>query len=150
MQEVSVADAARQLNEVTERRFGADFAQFLCTLAASYPEARKITLVMDNLSTHTKKSLTDALGESLGTQVWERFDVHYTPKHASWLNQAEIAIGMYSRQCLGNGRVGDIKYLKAQTAAWNKRTNKKAPKIQWRFTKTKARKSFQYDPTASE
>lgn len=139
----------RYFNQVTERRCGADFAKFLCTLAASYSEAKKITLVMDNLSTHNKKSLTDSLGESLGTQVWERFDVHHTPKHASWLNQAEIAIGMYSRQCLGNGRVGDIKYLKAQTSSWNKRTNKKAPKIQWRFTKSKARKSFKYESPTS-
>ncbi len=134
----------RYFNEVTERRCSADLANFLCTLAAAYSNAKKITLVMDNLSTHSKKALTDSLGESLGTRIWERFEVHHTPKHASWLNQAEIAIGMYSRQCLGNGRVGDIKYLKAQTAAWNKRTNKKAPKIQWRFTKSKARKSFRY------
>ena len=139
----------RYFNEVTERRCGEDFANFLCTLAAGYPDAKKITLVMDNLSTHTEKSLTDALGEALGKRVWERFDVHYTPKHASWLNQAEIAIGMYSRQCLGNGRIGNIKNLKAQTAAWNKATNKKAPKIQWRFTKSKARKSFKYEPHPS-
>jgi transposase len=137
--------AGRYFNEVTERRCNEDFARFLCTLSMAYADAKKIILVMDNLSTHTKKALTDTLGEPLGTKLWERFEVHYTPKHASWLNQAEIAIGMYSRQCLGNGRVGDIKYLKAQTAAWNKRTNKKAPKIQWRFTKSKARKSFQYE-----
>lgn len=139
----------RYFNEVTERRCSEDFANFLCTIAAAYPEAEKIALIMDNLSTHSKKALTDSLGDDLGTRVWERFEVHHTPKHASWLNQAEIAIGMYSRQCLGNGRVGDIKYLKAQTAAWNKRTNKKAPKIQWRFTKSKARKSFQYEAKAS-
>lgn len=139
----------RYFNEVTERRCGEDFAKFLCTIADAYSDAQKITLVMDNLSTHSKKSLTDSLGNSLGTRVWDRFDIHYTPKHASWLNQAEIAIGMYSRQCLGNGRIGNIKSLKAQTSAWNKRTNKKSPKIQWRFTKTKARKSFQYEPATS-
>jgi hypothetical protein len=60
------------------------------------------------------------------------------------LNQAEIAIGMYSLQCLGDGRVGTMANLKAQTAAWNKLTNKRATKIQWRFTKSKARKSFGY------
>lgn len=135
----------RYFNEVTEKRCGEDFANFLCTLASAYSDAEKIILIMDNLSTHSKKSLTDSLGEALGTKVWDRFEVHHTPKHASWLNQAEIAIGMYSRQCLGNGRVGDIKYLKAQTSAWNKRTNKKAVKIHWRFTKSKARKSFKYE-----
>jgi transposase len=139
----------RYFNEVTERRCSGDFAHFLCTIAAAYSDAKKIILVMDNLSTHTKKALTDSLGDSLGTQVWERFEVHHTPKHASWLNQAEIAIGMYSRQCLGNGRFTDIKTLKAQTSAWNKRINKNAPKIQWRYTKTKARKSFEYEPKKS-
>lgn len=135
----------RYFNEVTERRCGDDFAQFLCTLSAAYLHAEKITLVMDNLSTHSRKVVIDSLGKTVGERLWERFDIHYTPKHASWLNQAEIAIGMYSRQCLGDGRVSDIKYLKAQTAAWNKRTNKKAPKIHWRFTKSKARKSFSYE-----
>lgn len=72
---------------------------------------------MDNLSLHTKKALTDSLGEAVGTRLWERFEFHYTPKHASWLNQAEIAIGMHSHQCLGNGRIGNIMYLKAQTSA---------------------------------
>ncbi|MCB0361076.1 MAG: IS630 family transposase [Bdellovibrionales bacterium] len=134
----------RYFNEVTERRCAPDFAKFLKTISESYPDANQITLVMDNLSTHSEKSLVSFLGETAGKQLWQRFDVHFTPKHASWLNQAEIAIGMYSRQCLGDGRVGNIKYLKAQTSAWNKRTNKKAPKIQWRFTKTKARKSLGY------
>lgn len=142
--------AGRYYNTVTERRCGDDFAKFLVSLADAYTSAKTITLVMDNLSTHSKKSLTNFLGDAVGERLWNRFDVHYTPKHASWLNQAEIAIGMYSRQCLGDGRIEDIKYLKAQTEAWNKRTNKKSPKIEWRFTKTKARKSFDYQPTTSE
>jgi len=140
--------AGRYFNEVTERRCGNDFAQFLCTISAAYLDSDKITLIMDNLSTHSEKVVIDSLGEALGKRLWGRFEIHYTPKHASWLNQAEIAIGMYSRQCLGNGRVSDIKYLKAQTTAWNKRTNKKAPKIHWRFTKSKARKSFGYGQTS--
>jgi hypothetical protein len=67
---------------------------------------------MDNLNTHTLTSLVEQYGEEPGKKLWNRFEVHYTPKHASWLNQAEIAIGMYSRQCLGDGRVGDINKLK--------------------------------------
>ena len=133
--------------KVTENRKGVEFAQFINDLYDLYPKADKITLIMDNLSTHTKKSLTKLLGDTAGARLWGRFDVHYTPKHASWLNQAEIAIGMYSRQCLGDGRVSDISYLKGQTKAWTKRTNKKAPVIQWRFTKSKARKSLNYDLT---
>ena len=83
----------------------------------------------------------------MATPLVMRFEIHYTPKHASWLNQAEIAIGMYSRQCLGDGRIGDIGNLKTQTKAWNKRANKKKLKIQWCFTKEKAKKSFLYDST---
>lgn len=136
--------AGKYFNEVTERRCGSDFAGFLKIISNAYPQAEKIHLVMDNLSTHKKKHVIDSLGETAGTHLWERFEIHYTPKHASWLNQAEIAIGMYSRQCLGDGRIGELKYLKAQTEAWNKRINKKGTKIQWRFTKTKARKSLLY------
>ncbi len=129
-------------NEVTDRRCASDFSNFLAGLSKVYSSAEKIILVMDNLSTHSEKSLIGSLGDIEGARLWKKFEVHFTPKHGSWLNQAEIAIGMYSRQCLGDGRVGDIKYLRAQTAAWNKRTNKKAPQINWRFTKSKARKSF--------
>lgn len=71
----------------------------------------------------------------------------YIPHRLHPLNQAEIAIGMYSRQCLGDGRIGDIENLKMQTKAWNKRTNKKKPKIQWCFTKEKSKKSFLYNST---
>lgn len=132
------------INEVTERRTGADFAKFLKKISTKYNEAVKIVLVMDNLSTHKKKSLIECYGEVEGENLWSRFEVHYTPKHGSWLNQAEIAIDMYSRQCLGDGRIGTVENLKSQTKAWNKRTNKKKTKIHWRFTKKKAKKSLNY------
>jgi len=131
-------------NKPTERRASSDFAEFMQNIEEHYKDAEKIVLVMDNLSTHTKKALIESLGEVQGERIWSRFEVHYTPKHASWLNQAEIAIGMYSRQCLGDGRVGNMARLKAKTAAWNAWANKKAQTIHWRFTKTKARKSFKY------
>lgn len=136
------------MNKVTKSRNGYEFAKFLKSVSLKYSDAIKIVLVMDNLSTHKKKSLTDFFGEDDGSRLWDRFEVHYTPKHGSWLNQAEIAIGMYSRQCLGDGRIGTFENLKAQTSAWNKRTNKKNPVIQWRFTKTKARKSLCYKAAA--
>lgn len=131
-------------NTVTQRRCGSDFAKFLGSLCLRYESAEKIILVMDNLSTHKIKSLTDFYGDIEGTRIWSRFEVHHTPKHGSWLNQAEIAIGMYSRQCLGDGRIGTFENLKFQTKSWNKRINKKKTKIHWRFTKRKARKSFSY------
>lgn len=135
----------RYFNAVTQRRCGRDFAQFLKELTIEYSSADKIALVMDNLSTHKEKSLIDFYGEDEGRLLWNKFDIHFTPKHASWLNQAEIAIGMYSRQCLGDGRIGTVENLETQTKAWNSRTNDKKIKINWRFTKTKARKSFLYN-----
>jgi transposase len=133
------------LNDVTERRTGKDFADFIKKINETYAKSDKIILVMDNLSTHSEKSLILAFGKEHGSRLWSRFEVHYTPTHASWLNQAEIAIGMFSRQCLGDGRIVNINNLKGQTAAWNARINKKATKIQWRFTRSKVRKSFNYD-----
>jgi len=132
------------INKVTECRDGLEFSIFMTELVARYESAQKIVLVMDNLSTHSCEILKEHMGEDLARKLSNRFEIHYTPKHASWLNQAEIAIGMYSRQCLGDGRVGDIQSLKKQTAAWNKAANKKRQLIQWRFTKAKARKSMGY------
>jgi transposase len=132
------------INKVTECRDGLEFSIFMTELAGRYESAEKIVLVMDNLSTHSCAILREHMGEDLARKLSNRLEIHYTPKHASWLNQAEIAIGMYSRQCLGDGRVGDIQSLKKQTTAWNKAANKKRQLIQWRFTKAKARKSMGY------
>lgn len=136
--------AGRYINKVTESRDGLEFSVFLTELANQYKSADKIVLVMDNLSTHSLDVLKRHMNESLAEQVWNRFEIYYTPKHASWLNQAEIAIGMYSRQCLGDGRVGNLSELRKKTAAWNKAANDKGQTIHWRFTKSKARKSFGY------
>ena len=99
---------------------------------------------MDNLNTHKEKSLKDFYGEEEGKRIWSRFEVHYTPKHGSWLNQAEIAINMYSRQCLGKTRVPDIDTLRKRTNAWNKITNRRKVTINWKFTRTDAREKFNY------
>ena len=90
------------INKVTEKRDAWEFGSFLCDIYRQYEEAKKIVLVMDNLSTHGKKSLDTFLENTDTAAIWEKFEVHDTPKHASWLNQAEIAIGMESRQCLGS------------------------------------------------
>ncbi len=93
--------AGRHFTFPTPDRSGSEFAKVLFHLALQYPNAETIHLVMDNLSSHHQKSLTDRYGEELGTEVWDCFTVHYTPKHGSWLNQAEIEIGLFARQCLG-------------------------------------------------
>ena len=114
-------------------------------LVRAYPNADTIHLVMDNYCTHTKKSLVNYYGEEKGNKIWNRFIIHYTPVNASWLDQAEIAIGLYSKQCLGKDRIPDIETLKEKTKAWNRAINKKKVKIYWGFTVEKAKKIFKYN-----
>ena len=136
--------AGKYINKVAERRTAEDFAKFVASIERRYVDAKKIILIMDNLNTHKEKSLTDFYGEEEGARIWKRFDVHYTPKHGSWLNQAEIAINMYSRQCLGKSRIPDIELLRKRTAAWNRVANAKKIQIRWEFTRKKAREKFDY------
>ena len=93
--------AGRHFTKVTKDRSSPQFADYLLDIATAYPEADTIHLVMDNLSSHTRKAVVESFGAEAGDWLWNRFTVHYTPKHGSWLNQAEIAIGLFSRQCLG-------------------------------------------------
>ena len=99
----------------------------------AYPEAETIHLVMDNLNIHSRKSLTDVYGAAMASEVWSRFTVHHTPTHGSWLNPAEIEMGIFSRQCLGNRRIRDLKTLRRETKAWNRRMNRDRVKIAWKF-----------------
>ena len=135
--------------KVTPTRASPEFAEFILDIAAHYLAAETIHLVMDNLSTHTRKALVDRFGEVMAGWLWDRFAVHYTPKHGSWLNQAEIEIGIFSRQCLGKQRIGDISTLRCQAAAWNCRTNRDNIKIQWKFTRKLARRKLNYSFTRS-
>lgn len=135
---------ARHFTYVTKNRKGKEFAKVLRRLANHYSGVRKIHLVMDNLNTHRKKSLIDFYGDDEGSEIWNKFEIHFTPKHASWLDQAEIEIGIYSRQCLGKNRISDIDELRKMTNAWNKEVNKKKLKISWKFTTKKAREKFKY------
>ncbi|MFN7542565.1 MAG: IS630 family transposase [Acidobacteriota bacterium] len=137
--------AGRHFTFVTADRSGYQFAQVVFGLALAYPEAKTIHLVMDNLSTHTKKSLTDFYGAEVGADIWGRFTVHYTPKHGSWLNQAEIEISLFARQCLGKRRIADLRTLRQQTQAWNRRANRAKLTITWRFNRKAARKRFGYE-----
>lgn len=132
------------INKVTERKAGSDFAELLCDIAEYYPNAKKIQLVMDNYCTHNKNSLVDRFGEKRANQLWSRFDIHYTPIHGSWLNQAEIAIGMYQRQCLGDCRIPDIQTLEKKTLAWNRVINERSVSIDWKFNTDTAREKFGY------
>jgi transposase len=137
--------AGRHFTKPTPNRSSPQFADYLVEIAASYPEADTIHLVMDNLSSHHRKALVDRFGESLGGLLWERFTVHYTPKHGSWLNQAEIEISLFSRQCLGRRRIPSLGQLQRQTRAWNRKMNRDRVTINWQFTRKKARQKFGYN-----
>jgi len=99
---------------------------------------------MDNLSSHHRKSLTDLYGPEMAHEICDSFTVHYTPKHGSWLNQAEIAICLMARQCLGKRRIPDLKTLRSEVRAWNRQINRKKVKINWRFDRKAARLKFGY------
>jgi transposase len=137
--------AGRHFTLPTPNRSGPEFAQALETVVSGYPGARKIHLVMDNLNIHSRKSLTDYFGEERGGSIWNRLTVHYTPKHGSWLNQAEIEISLFSRQCLGKRRIPTLSILQRESRAWNRQVNRHRVKINWQFTRKKARAKFGYE-----
>ena len=136
--------AGVHFTKVTPNRSSPEFADFIQSIADRYPEAATIHLVMDNLSSHTSKALRDRFGEQAGGALWDRFTVHYTPLHGSWLNQAELEIGLFSKQCLGKRRIGEIRILRAEARAWNRRINRKRTTINWKFDRKQARKKFKY------
>lgn len=130
--------------QITPRRGNLEFAEFLQLVAEHYPLAKTIHLVMDNLNTHHEKAVADRFGETDGSRLWQRFTVHYTPKHGSWLNQAEIEISLFSRQCLARRRIGDIDKLRQEAFAWNRQVNQDRVVINWTFDRAKAREKFHY------
>lgn len=136
--------AGRHFTKVTPTRSSPEFADYLLKIAVSYARAKTIHLVMDNLSTHTRKALVNRFGETVGAWLWQRFTLHYTPKHGSWLNQAEIEISLFSRQCLGQRRIPSLVDLRREARAWNRKMNHDRTTIDWRFTRTKARAKFGY------
>jgi hypothetical protein len=136
--------AGRHFTFPTPRRSAAEFAKAMDRIAQRYPLARTIHLVVDNLNIHRRKSLTDHLGLKRGAQLWARFTVHYTPKHGSWLNQAELEIGLFARQCLGKRRIADLRTLRSEAAAWNRQINHNRTLIHWKFSRQDARNVFHY------
>lgn len=136
--------AGRHYTCATPDRSAAQFAQVVQRVVAAYPFARKIHLVMDNLNIHCRKSLTDHFGEKEGSYLWNRLNVHYTPKHGSWLNQAELELSLVSRQCLGRRRIPTLEQLDSSVRSWNTEANRNRVHIQWRFTRKAARAKFGY------
>jgi transposase len=136
--------AGRHFTCPTPRRTALEFARMAAQIVIAYPAAKTIHLVLDNLNIHCRKSLVGCYGEEFGDYLWKRFSVHYTPKHGSWLNQAEIEISLFSRQCLGRRRIPDLAALQAQAQAWNEQTNWAKTKIDWQFSRKDARRKLGY------
>lgn len=134
----------RHLTHATPNRSGAAFARALKRIARRYRRARRIHLVVDNLSTHSLKCVTDALGTRAGRALWRRFRVHYTPKHASWLNAAEMEVSLVVRECLGRRRIGSLRVLRREVAAWNRSADRSRRGIDWTFRVADARRVFRY------
>lgn len=125
--------------QVSEHRTKEDFAHFLRQLVEEYyPKAEKIVLVMDNLNTHTLAALYDVFPPAQARRLVEKLELHYTPKHGSWLNMAEIELSVLSRQCLDR-RIGKRVELEEEVAAWQSKRNGQTVRIQWRFTTADAR-----------
>jgi transposase len=130
----------RRWIDVTEQRTKRDWAHQIKELVDErYPEAERIVLVMDNLNTHTPASLYETFDPEEARRLAEKLEIHYTPKHGSWLNMAEIELSVLSRQCLDR-RVPNFESLEAEAVAWQKRRDETGgKKIEWRFSTEDAR-----------
>jgi hypothetical protein len=125
--------------KVTETRKKVDFAQCMKDLVdVHFPEAVVIRVVLDNLNTHTPGALYEAFEPEEARRILRKLEFHYTPKHGSWLNMAEIEISILSRQCLKQ-RLATLDDLKRQTAAWTQQRNDQHARIQWCFDVRQAR-----------
>ena len=124
---------------ITERRTRKDWAsQIKEMLDERYPDAIKVRLVMDNLNTHSTTSLYEAFEPKEARRLAERLDIHYTPKHGSWLNMAEIELSVLKGQCLDR-RIDNMAEMKTEVATWEQDRNNRSKKIRWQFTTSEAR-----------
>jgi transposase len=130
--------AGKRLVKITEKKTKIDWAYFLEEIAEHYGDAEKITLVMDNLNTHTPGSLYEAFQPAKAKQLWDRYDFVFTPKHGSWLNMAEIELNVLTSQCL-NRRIDNIEEVQNEAAAWQRYRDNRNSKVNWQFTTDDAR-----------
>jgi hypothetical protein len=130
--------AGRRVVTATRQRGKVDFVSFVASLLGGvYAAARRIHLVLDNLNTHFRKCFDDVLGHRAAQRLLRRVQFHYTPKHASWLNMAEIEIGILTRQCLDR-RLADAQTLQCEIDQWQHKRNAERRTIRWTFTRQDA------------
>lgn len=130
--------SGRRMVKITERKTKKDWSFFLEDIATQYENAEIITLVMDNLNTHTPGSFYETFQPNKAKALWDRFEFVYTPKHGSWLNMAEIELNVLTGQCL-NRRIDNIEDVRKETGAWQEFRNNKNSKVNWQFTADDAR-----------
>lgn len=130
--------AGKRLVKVTETKKKVDWAQFINDIAEHYPDAERITLVMDNYNTHTAGALYQAFEPNKAKALWDRFEFVYTPKHGSWLNMAEIELNVLMGQCL-NRRIDQFSTIEKEVRAWQEYRNNLNAQINWQFTAENAR-----------
>ena len=130
--------SGQRMVRVTERRTRTDWAHFIRDIARFWRRAEKITLVMDNLNTHTPGSLYEIFKPDAAKVLWDRFEFVYTPKHGSWLNMAEIELNVLTRQCLDR-RIDNLPEMQSEVVAWQRLRNNANSKIDWQFTTDDAR-----------
>jgi DDE superfamily endonuclease len=124
---------------VTDQRTAIDYAhQMKYLVDERYPQAKKIGVIQDQLNTHVKASLYKAFPPEEARRILDKLEFHYTPKHGSWLNMAEIELSVLNRQCLDR-RIPDMDSLKQEIAAWENNRNEKSNSVDWRFTTDDAR-----------
>ena len=125
---------------VTEQRTTIDYAHAIRHLVdVMYPDAEKIVLVQDNLNTHKPASLYAAFPPEEAHRLLDKLEIHYTPKHGSWLNVAENELSSLTRQCLRKRRLGDIQLLREETTAWERFSNDRQRGVDWQFKIADAR-----------
>lgn len=132
----------KRFAEVTTSKKKQDWARFIkCIAEKHYPEAEKITLVMDNFKTHDPSSLYETFEPKEAKRIWDRFEFVFTPKHGSWLNMAEIELHVLSKQCL-NRHIGNMDEISKEVNAWQDARNNSACKINWQFTTDDSRRKL--------
>jgi len=131
-------DAGRRKTKATKNRKKDDFAHFVKELVdEDYKDAELVRIILDNLNTHFESSFYETFGKEEAERILSKIEFHYTPKHGSWLNVAELEINVMQSQCTGR-RMKDMEFLVKELKAWTKRRNDEKRKINWRFTKEKA------------
>lgn len=131
--------AGKRRTKLTDQRTKKDWAHFIQELVDDdYPHAEKIVLVMDNLNTHNGSSLYETFEPAEAKRILDKLEIHYTPKHGSWLNMAEIELSHLSRQCLDR-RIPDKETITSEVKAWTDTRNKEKSVVNWQFTTEDAR-----------